>query len=255
MMQKNDVAAALYTQLLLAAILLTRLPLPRLAKQHFSHGNKAVWAYPLVGLLVGTLAALAGTTALGLGLPPVAAAGLALAVLMLSTGAMHEDGLADLFDGFWGGQTPARRLEIMRDSQIGSYGVLALLLVTGLRWSALAALLPTGLAPLIAAATLSRAMMPLLMLTLPHARRDGLSHSVGQPGAGAVALALLIGVLMAMLCTGWVGFLASLAAILTTAAIGILAHRRIGGQTGDVLGAAQQLSETAILLILLIFLG
>jgi adenosylcobinamide-GDP ribazoletransferase len=235
-------------QLWLAAVLLTRLPLPHLPADAFAHAPRAVWAYPLVGLGVGAVGALGGQLALMVGLPMLAAAALALGVMMLLTGAMHEDGLADVFDGFWGGFTPARRLEIMRDSQIGTYGVLALMIVLLLKTSAVMVLLSTGWPAIIAAAALSRGVMPALMQSLPHARHDGLSHSVGQPPVGRAALAFGIGAGVALLCLGSLALLAVGVTIVVALGSARLAKRKIGGQTGDVLGALQQLTETAILL-------
>ena len=235
-------------QLWLAAVLLTRFPLPHLKPAAFAHGAGAVWAYPLVGLAVGVTGAVTGQMALSFGLPLMAAAVLALGVMILVTGGMHEDGLADVVDGFWGGYTPARRLEIMRDSQIGTYGVLALMTVFTLRLGAVAALLHTSPMALIAASALSRAVMPLLMIALPYARNDGLSHSVGRPTAAPVAIGLVLGSTVALLSLGTDGFVAISIALAVCAGVGQLAKRKIGGQTGDVLGATQQLAEVAILL-------
>ncbi|GHF51116.1 adenosylcobinamide-GDP ribazoletransferase [Seohaeicola zhoushanensis] len=236
---------------LVALALLTRLPLPRLPESAFAQQARAAWAFPLAGLAVGALAALAGLAALRLGLPAGIAAGLALAAQVMLSGAMHEDGLADVADGFWGGFDRARRLEIMKDSAIGSYGVLALILSLGLRWSALSLLLPQDPAALIAAACLSRATLPALMTALPPARAGGLSRGVGVPGWTVSAAALALGLGLAYALTGP----AALAALLTTAllltAFAALARAKIGGQTGDVLGASQQLGEIAVLLTLL----
>jgi len=261
-MQKSDPAAGpdpapvpdpapmreIGTQLWLAFVLLTRLPLPSLPEGAFSSGARAVWAYPLVGLIVGTCATLVGHLALHLGLAPLAAAVLAVATMMLITGAMHEDGLADVCDGFWGGFTPARRLEIMRDSQIGTYGVLALGVVTLLRISAISALLPLGGWGVIMAAVASRAAMPFGMYALPHARSDGLSHSVGKPPARAVIIAATFGVAAVLIILGGDGVPALLLAAAVTVVILLLAKKKIDGQTGDVLGSLQQLCEVALLL-------
>jgi adenosylcobinamide-GDP ribazoletransferase len=236
-------------QLHLAFVLLTRLPLPHLPDAAFAQGARAVWAYPLVGLVVGAAGAATGQLALAAGLPLLAAAALALAVMIIATGAMHEDGLADTADGFWGGYTPARRLEIMRDSQIGTYGVLALVVAFVLRLAAVMALLGAGgWAALPVAAALSRAMMPTLMATLPPARSDGLSHSVGRPTNGAAAGAALLAGGITLAIWGMGGLTLLGIAAVAAALIAALARRKIGGQTGDVLGAAQQTSETALLL-------
>jgi len=243
-MNKNDTLR----QIWLAAVLLTRLPLPHLPANAFARGANAVWAYPLVGAGVGLAGMAAAQVALALGLPQLGAAALGLAAMMLMTGAMHEDGLADLFDGFWGGFTPERRLEIMRDSQIGTYGVLALIGVFTLRLSAVAALLDQNPLALVAAAALSRAMMPLVMAALPNARRDGLSRSVGRPEGTTVTISLAIALVVALLCLGAVGVTALLVALAVSAGVAALARAKIGGQTGDVLGATQQLGEAAVLL-------
>ncbi|MEH6647448.1 adenosylcobinamide-GDP ribazoletransferase [Sulfitobacter sp.] len=243
-MNKNDH----FRQLWLATVLLTRLPLPHLPQDAFAQGARAVWAYPLIGLGVGAVGALTGHLAHLLGLPALGAAALALGSMMVLTGAMHEDGLADVFDGFWGGFKPERRLEIMRDSQIGSYGVLALVVVFTLRLSALAVLLQSGPLALLAAGALSRSMMPVLMSALPHARHDGLSQSVGRPSIQTAGLGCFLGAAIALICLGATAVMAVPLTFTVGAGMGVLAKRKIGGQTGDVLGATQQLSETAILL-------
>lgn len=244
-MNKNDPLR----QLWLGAVLLTRLPLPHLPAEAFATGARAVWSYPVVGLGTGAAGLLTGQLALWLDLPAIAAAALALGTMMVLTGAMHEDGLADVADGFWGGFTPARRLEIMRDSQIGSYGVLALVVVFTLRLSAVAVLLSVAPLALLASAALSRAAMPLLMYALPHARADGLSHSVGRPPLRTAALAYAIGAVAALLLIGSAALPAITLSLIVCAGLGRLAKAKIGGQTGDVLGATQQLGEAAVLLV------
>lgn len=228
--------------------LLTRFPV-RVAT---SRGPNAAWAWPLAGLAVGFVAALAGEFALWLGLSYWLAAGLALAAQIAATGALHEDGLADCADGFWGGDSRDRRLAIMKDSRTGSYGVLALGLGLILRWSALAVLFAHGwvLAPLLAAAMLSRAPMAVLLAALPNARGHGMASAVGAPSQATASLGVGLAFLLALLAIGW-GVLAP-ALWVALAAIGMaaLAKERIGGQTGDVLGATQQVAEIAALMAL-----
>ncbi|MGJ8544923.1 MAG: adenosylcobinamide-GDP ribazoletransferase [Sulfitobacter sp.] len=247
-MFKNDTARDALMQFHVAMTLLTRLPQPLLPRHAFAAAGRAAWAYPLVGALVGVIGLLAGQIAGALGLGEALAAGIALGAMILCTGAMHEDGLADCADGFWGGLNKARRLEIMRDSQIGSYGVLALVMITSLRWSALVTLAWVNIWAVVAAAALSRAMMPWIMTRLPHARRDGLSRSVGAVPPRAAIQAALIGGGIALLCTGFSAVMALLLAAATAWGVMALAKSKIEGQTGDVLGAAQQLCETVILL-------
>lgn len=213
---------------------------------------QSAWAWPLVGLLLGGAAAALGWLALAIGLPPWSVAGLCLGLLVLLTGAMHEDGLADCADGFWGGWTRERRLEIMRDSAIGAYGTLALILSIGLRWSALAALAGVGAGALAVglslSAMVSRVAMAALMAWLPAARQDGLAASVGAPPWRAVGLGAALALLVVLaLAPGAVVWLA-LTLALVTIGWGAVARRKIGGRTGDVLGAGQQLCEIAALL-------
>ncbi|WP_102110440.1 adenosylcobinamide-GDP ribazoletransferase, partial [Oceaniglobus roseus] len=167
------------------------------------------------------------------------------------TGGLHEDGLADTVDGFWGGWTRERRLEIMADSRIGTYGVIALVLSLGLRWSALATLFAAGIGwgALIAAAALSRVPMAALSCALPPARPSGLSARVGRPAQSTVGLALLAALLLAIPCAGAPVLPAAVLIALAASGLARLALRRIGGQTGDVLGAAQQLAETTALIV------
>ena len=227
--------------------LMTRLPVSA-----GSRGANAAWAWPLAGALVAFLAGLAGWLLLALGMVPGVAAAMVLAVGAMLTGAMHEAGLADSADGLFGGWTVARRLEIMRDSRIGSFGVLALLLVTLARWSALSFLMATGhlLVPLIAAAMISRAGLPVAMIAMPFARADGLAQATGEPPRRAAALGLLVTLVVVLLLTGAAAIPAVVAAAAVALAVGVFALARIGGQTGDILGAMQQLTELAVLAVL-----
>ena len=217
-----------------ALVLLTRLPIPRLPDHVFANGARAVWAYPLVGLILGLLVSVVAWFANALSLSAMMGAGLTLAALVLLTGAMHEDGLADTADGLWGGQDVKRRLEIMKDSRIGAYGVLALILAMGLRWLGLAGV---SIAGLITAFVISRALMAPLMCALPHARDTGLSHSVGRPSTGAMLTGMLIAAGLAVALCGGPGLLALILAGAVAAGMGAVAQKKIGVQTGDILGA------------------
>ena len=249
-MVEKDSAVARPADLAVALCLLTRLPLPALPDAAFDRQASAVWAFPLVGLIVGGLAACAAALALALGLPVWLAAGLCLAVQIVLTGAMHEDGLADCADGFWGGTSPERRLEIMADSAIGTYGTLALILSVGLRWGGLAVVLPAGIWGVVALAVASRAGLPVVMAFLPRARPGGLSDSVGVPPTASVAVALALGLGFVLLLAGTCAAHIALAAAVALAVTAWIARAKIGGQTGDVLGAAQQVVEIAGLLTL-----
>lgn len=222
---------------------MTRLPVPA----HTPRGAAAAWAWPLAGAVVG---ALTGAVALGLmalGLPPAAAVAMALAVEVMVTGALHEDGLADTADGFWGGHDRARRLAIMKDSRIGAYGVLALGLSLLIRWSLMLALAEAGalLPALLLIGMLSRAPMAVLMYMLPNARPSGVAASVGRPGGGTVLVACALTLIGGLVVPG--GGWALVLTLVACTALARLAHRKIGGQTGDVLGATQQVAAVATL--------
>jgi adenosylcobinamide-GDP ribazoletransferase len=229
--------------------LLTRLPIRVDGARAAGRGAAAAWAWPVAGAVVGAMGAAAAAVALALGLTPPIAAAIALGAQMMVTGALHEDGLADTADGLWGGWDKARRLAIMKDSHIGTYGVLALLLVTLVRWSALSALLSAGgaWAALIAVGALSRAPMALLMAILPNARGAGLSQSVGRPTRITAGNGAVVALGIAVLALGADAFLLLLPVAASTLALGLVAHRKIGGQTGDILGASQQLADAVAL--------
>ena len=229
----------IWAELIGAFTLLTRLPVGRLAAQHPPPGQ-CVWAYPLVGAATGAAGAAVMALAMRAGLAQPLAALWALAATVLLTGALHEDGLADTADGFGGGRTTERKLAIMRDSRIGSYGALALGFSLALRALPLAMTARPELA-LVLAGALGRGAMLLPLLLLRPARPDGLgaaltpSHSRAWTGLAITA---------ALACAQPAAGLMALAAGL---AITALARRQIGGYTGDVLGAAEQLAECAAL--------
>ena len=232
-----------------ALAFLTRLPLPETDRS--PDLARATRAMPLAGAAIGLFGGAIYWLSAALGLTPAISGLLAVAATILLTGALHEDGLADSADGIFADAEPARRLEIMRDSRSGAYGVLALLLSVGLRAAALAALAGPGpaMAALIAAHALARALPPAVMAWAPLARDDGLAASAGQAETGHAwtALGLGAGIAMAFLGPG-----AGLVALLAAGAVGFagfrLARARIGGYTGDVLGAIEQLGEIAVLL-------
>jgi len=235
----------------LSVMFLTRLPLPRTATDEASGMASATAAYPIAGLVVGLIGAMAYWLPHRVGLPPWLAASLAVAATLAVTGCLHEDGLADTADGFGGGATRERKLDIMRDSRIGSYGVCALTLSLLLRVGALAALAdPSFVAwALIAAHSAARATMTAFMFALPPARSDGLSFTVGAPPQRSVLIASALGIAILAVCLG--PALASVSLLVLIIIMGLMAwlsFAQIGGQSGDVIGALEQVSEIAILL-------
>ncbi len=243
----------------------SRLPMPALPWEQDPYAlpdfPRLTRVLPLAGLVIGLLPALVLMAALEIGLGPWLAATLSVAAMTLTTGAFHEDGLADTADSF-GGTTKERRLEIMRDSRIGSYGTAALILAFALRIGAVAALVgrvdaSAAFAAVLIAALLSRTagLMPLVLL--PPARLDGASYAVGQPTretfwwavALSAALAVGLGVMSGLPPTG-IGLMLVLSGV-SGWGLTRLSARHIQGQTGDIAGAAQQVAEIAALIGLL----
>jgi adenosylcobinamide-GDP ribazoletransferase len=241
--------------LLLAAGFLTRLPMPPVETGERPIMRTA-WSFPIIGAAIGGIAGLVLWVALHLGLPAHAAAFIAIGATALLTGALHEDGLADLADGFGGGRDRAGKIAIMRDSRIGAYGVLALILATGLKASAITALLAAGDAwtpfiGLIAAHAVARAMIVPVAYWLQPASDSGLGQFAGRPkfstlrvalGGAAAGLLILLPVTTALAVAA--------AGLLAAGGVAVLARRQIGGYTGDVLGGTEQAAEVAILLAL-----
>jgi len=232
----------------------SRLPLQRVNRADdpaaAPHFQQIAGAAPLAGLVVALPAAGLGTLLGYSALPPLAVAALVLATLCATTGALHEDGLSDVADGFFGGATPARRLEIMKDSRIGAFGALALVLTIVLRISLLAVLwqrFSPADAALIFLSTeaISRAILVWQWSQRPLARPDGLAARFGKPDRGTARKAALLALPFllpgALILSPTALFLGLLLAIATGFAVGRIAVTKIGGVTGDVLGAIQQI--------------
>jgi adenosylcobinamide-GDP ribazoletransferase len=245
---------ALLHQFGAAWTLLTRLPWPLAGAFELAAVGRGVWAFPLIGAILGTLAGGIYWLAREGGLPALVAAALAIGFLALASGALHEDGLADTADGFGGGRSREEKLAIMRDSRTGAYGVLALVIVTLIRIAALAAVGGAeGFAGLAAAAALSRGVAALPMTLLPPARSEGLGYGAGRAPTLAACVALVVAAGLATAFAAgyglpWPLLGAAIAATLVVAAlVAVLALRHIGGFTGDVLGAVILTGEAAAL--------
>jgi adenosylcobinamide-GDP ribazoletransferase len=236
---------------------LTRLPLP------VASGNltlaETMAAFPLAGAIIGALTGLIAAFLYVTGTDPLLGASLTLAVCLLLTGALHEDGLADTADGFGGGATPERKLDIMRDSRIGTYGTLALVVSCAAKIAAIAAITSAlgwaSILVLAATGAVSRAAIVWLMAMTPPARTDGLSASAGRPDDASLFWAFALAALLAVVFLGTtIGFFDALFALLAAAAVALalqrLAMRMVGGQTGDICGALQVISEIAMLAVI-----
>ena len=226
----------------------TRLPMVEFDARDRKLGD-AIWAAPLAGLLVAVIGAFVLTIASALGVPRWPAAALALAATMLATGCLHEDGLADVADGFGGGKTPERKLEIMHDSRLGTYGATALMMSVLIRWTTLAAIGPSVdlLCALIAAHVGSRAVFGQLIRRTPLATQSGLAAVVGPVSQGTARWALGVGAAGLLFLGLWGAIWAAVFTAIIIFAFRALCLRQIGGLNGDTLGAAQQLAEITIL--------
>src|SRR5256885_14265027 len=167
-----------------AVAFLTRLPMPHPQGAIPENFVRAHRMFPVVGALIGAAVGFICLALRWCGVPDFGAAALALGASAILTGALHEDGLADVADGFGGGRDKEAKLEIMRDSRLGTYGALILLVSFAAKLSALAAI-PDGyiVYALIAAHALGRGILPLMSVNLPYARTDGLARNAGQPDA------------------------------------------------------------------------
>jgi adenosylcobinamide-GDP ribazoletransferase len=211
-------------------------------------GRALPW-FPVVGAIVGAVAAGVWAGAREL-VGPLPAAALAITAAALLTGAFHQDGLADMADGFGGGWDAEQRVAIMKDSRHGTYGVMAFVCVVFVQVSALASHgSAQGAAALVAAHALARAAAIGLAVTVPPARAAGLASGVAAGAKrGAVVLGAAVGLAIATAVVGVSALVAAIVAALAVALCAVLALRKIGGITGDVLGAAEQLAECAVLL-------
>jgi adenosylcobinamide-GDP ribazoletransferase len=240
-----------------ASIFLTRIPARLIGHDtsrvpDFKHGARV---FPVVGALVGAAGGLVLVIAAALGMPALVSAALAVATTVILTGGLHEDGLADTADSF-GGATTEKKLAIMDDSRVGTYGAAALVFSILLRVVALAAIAAVGpfnaAFALIAAEAVSRAALVRLWHDLPAARMGGLADDTGPPDQNAMLVALAVAAVIAVIAgvpsVGlWATILAGALAAAATYAMIRLTARAIGGRTGDTLGACQQVAVIAFL--------
>lgn len=231
----------------------TRFPLPSpLVRRHDDNSSLADAAafFPIAGVIIAIFPALIWLVANSF-LPSVLAAGLAILSGLIITGALHEDGLADCADAFGGTHDSDRTLEIMRDSRIGTYGGLALLMSVGLRWLALSTLSPTaGISALLIAHAASRSSMTLAMQFSRYVRKEGLGSTAEGMTNESFMAAIGIALVLAIVFGGTSGLIAVLIGFVFAYLFLEYLRKRIGGYTGDGLGAMQQTSEITILIAL-----
>lgn len=236
-----------------AVMFLTRLPVSRFVKYDPEHLSKSTAYFPLVGAIVGSIGALTLWTA-SMKFSPTLSVLISMVATVLLTGAFHEDGLADSADGFGGGYTKERVLEIMKDSRIGTYGAIALWLFLTAKLLLLSEIFKQdnslAFSTLVVAHLLGRYSSLPLIFTLDYARSEA---TTSKPFAEKASLKRLIVASLYTLCLSallleWCAFLAIGAVLVVTLFSGIYFKKRIGGITGDSLGAANQLSELSVYL-------
>jgi cobalamin 5'-phosphate synthase/cobalamin synthase len=239
-------------RLAVAIAFLTRIPVPGAPPTDGAEIGRAAGVFPAAGALLGGILAGAGHV-LALRLPAALCAAILVALLTLLTGALHLDGLADMADGFGGGRKRDDVLRIMRDHAIGAYGASALVLALLVKVAAIAALLAAGHAAawLLVAPALARWTPAALGCFLPYARAGGgLGTTVTEhSGMGNFALATALALAVAVAAAGLAGGAAFLAVAAFTALHGAACRRRIGGITGDTLGASIEAAEVIVLVL------
>ncbi len=237
----------------LAWSLLTVIPWPFFSQDTIGSLGRSAAYYPLVGLILGGILAGAGWV-LYTFLPPGLAATILLVFWVGLTGMLHLDGFMDSCDGLLPPRARARRLEIMKDSRVGAFGVAAVVLLLLLKFNALTAL-PPGyrLTALVTAPALARWAMTWVMARYPLARAEGMgvafTAGLGWPQVG---LASAVAVIVALLLMNWLGVLLLVVTWLTATLIARLAMARLGGLTGDVYGAICEVTEVALLIVTVI---
>jgi adenosylcobinamide-GDP ribazoletransferase len=244
---------------LLAVQFLTRVPVPAWVGYRDEWLHQCARHFPLVGLCVGAVAALVLLVAAALWPWPLAVL-LSMAATLVLTGAFHEDGLADTYDALGGVVSREKALLIMKDSRLGTYGTVALVMMLALKAASLFALGAQAVAALLLAHSVSRALPVVLIRWLPYAgdadaaKAKPLSTRVSMGGV-AVAVLWVMAVAAGSIGSRGLDVAAVLASLLAAAAVALLMARwlrlRLGGFTGDTLGATQQLGELAIYLALI----
>lgn len=239
--------APVQSGLVTAVQFLTRVPVPATTAVPAPLATALGW-FPLVGMLVGAVAAAALAVATWTWSPLVGGVGAVAAGIAL-TGAFHEDGLADTVDGLWGGWTPPQRLAIMRDSRLGTYGAAALVLVVLTQVSLLASMsTPDSARALLLGHVAGRATVLPLVAAMPSARSDGQGARVAAPAEGGawVMAGTTVTAVGLVVVGAWLPVVL-VAAVPAVWVVARAARDRVGGLTGDVLGAANLAAHVSVL--------
>ncbi len=242
--------SAWFDDLLFAIIFLTRVPVPAGSAAKTKPLATAMRTFPVAGAMIGLVGGLTFLLASFLGAPGPLCGFIAMFALVILTGCLHEDGFADIADGFGGGYERQRKMDIMRDSRVGTYGGAALVLSLLIRGTAAGSLEPLdALAAMVAAAALGRGLIPISMTLNLSARSDGVGASSGYPTEGSMWTSILLALLIALVALGPAhGLLCFAVGAIGVCLLAIIAKRQIGGYTGDVLGAGAQLVDILVMI-------
>ena len=239
----------------LAVSFLTRIPIPDVLKFE-NELMSAAWSFSLIGALLGFLCGSIAWVLLYLNIPIGIVAFLTVGSMILLTGGIHEDGLADMADGVGGGKSADEKIAIMRDSQIGTYGALSLIFMLGMKVTAIDIILNNHtilvcIISLVISGALSRLSMVTVAFLFENASKTGLGHFAGKPTLNSIVMPLIILTLISLLLLPILKLIIIiLLCVLTTIVIGKFSKQQIGGYTGDILGATQVVSEVVILIYL-----
>ena len=241
-----------------AAMILTRIPVPW-PEDLTPNTARSYWAFPLIGIAVAILPVFIGTALAASGLPLMAAAAVIVLGIIILTGGLHQDGLADLADGL-GGRDAQHRLQIMRDSSIGSYGTLALILTTIITIACLMRIGEDDLTlmaqSMMAVAAMSRGMMGLQRWLHPTPDNKGLASVTGRPDRNVMMIGMGFSLVLGVMFLSIPQVLAMMAVGgLMTLLLGRFMMSWLGGVNGDGLGATQQCTEATMLMALTIMLA
>ena len=250
-MNKTSLITRIVEDLKAAFMLLTRIPV-RWNNQSPPDLNRCLWAYPVVGMVVALIGICVYGGSAFANFPVEVSVLLSIAVMIVLTGAFHEDGLADTLDGFGGGAAKEQKLDIMRDSRIGTYGGLGLIIIIGLKVVALWNMsYYQFMTALLIGASLSRFMILIILTVLPPAREGGLSVNAGKPSNNAIISGLCVPFLFSFSLMDLKTTLIVIAvSVMFTLLFSRLVFKQVGGFSGDVLGATQQFSEVVVYLTL-----
>ena len=233
---------------------LTRIPMPN----HKCETHSTMWAFPIVGSVIGIISSLAYWATVSIGLPTMVGATIVITVHCFLTGALHYDGLGDVADGLWGSHKKARRLEIMKDSRVGSYGVIALVLAILIKIQIISAIGDTYIGnvyvlstALIITSTMSRANLALMQGLCKPAKKDGLMVACGTPSIiqGVASMIIGLAIVFALADIYAVAYIALTCVVIMSVFYRVFLTK-IGGITGDCLGATQVLGEIILLMVI-----